>query len=302
MIAPILLFVYNRIEHTKKVIEALQQCNGASDSELYIFSDAAKEPEGKRKVEDLRAYLTTITGFKAVHVTNRPENRGLAYNIIKGVSTIINTYQKAIVLEDDIICAPNFIDYMNDALTKYEKHDDIFAISGYHPQINLGSKNGVSVYKNYRNSSWGWATWADRWNKVDWEVKGDKDFFNSKKQRKAFDRGGEDLSWMLWKQQHGMIDSWAIRFCFAQYCHKAFTVFPFKSLVANIGLDGSGRHSENTDKFSVKLSNSKEKLILPDIPEVDGQLMKAFRKKHKLSLKKKIKKVVLMDLLNGWNR
>lgn len=302
MMAPIVLFVYKRPKHTQKVIEALQQCYAAHESELFIFSDAAQKPEEEREVKALRAYLTTITGFKEVHIINRTVNRGLAHNIINGISEIINKYQRVIVLEDDIICAPNFLLFMNEALKKYEKHDDIFSISGYHPHLELLEKSEVRIYKNFRNSSWGWATWANRWNKVDWEVSDYQDFFKSKARRKAFDNGGEDLSWMLWKQVHGQLDSWAIRFCYAQYKHGAYTIFPVRSLVSNIGFDGSGRHSEITSKFSVDISKQQSIIDLPEVPEVNEQLIREYRKYYKLPFKKKVKKAFLMDLLNGWNK
>ncbi|MEK6477300.1 sugar transferase [Catalinimonas sp. 4WD22] len=302
MKAPIVLFVYNRPSHTRKVIKALQRCKGAQDSELYIFSDAAQNQEEEIKVNDLRSYLDTITGFKEVHIIKRACNCGLAYNIINGVSEVINKYQKAIVLEDDIICAPQFLWYMNEALEKYKNDKDIFSISGYHPYVDCSNQYNIAVYKNYRSSSWGWATWADRWNKVDWEVKGHKKFFGSIPQRRAFDKGGEDLSLMLWKQIHGLLDSWAIRFCYAQYKHNAYTIYPVKSLVSNIGFDGSGRHSGAGSRFSVKLNKEGTKFNLPDHPEVNQHLIKEFRKYYRLPFKKKVKKVLLMDILNGWNR
>ncbi|MDF9799671.1 hypothetical protein OKW21_004934 [Catalinimonas alkaloidigena] len=302
VMAPIILFVYKRLKHTQEVIRALQQCDGARESELYIYSDAAQKPEEEIQVNALRNYLDTIDGFKKVHITKRAQNHGLAHNIINGISEVINKYQKLIVLEDDIICAPQFLSYMNEALEKYEDKEDIFSISGYHPHVKSPGQVSASVYKNYRSSSWGWATWADRWNKVDWEVSDHKEFFKSKGKRQAFNKGGEDLSWMLWKQIHGLLDSWAIRFCYAQFKNKAYTVFPVESLVTNTGFDGSGKHSEITSKFYVQPKGDNINLNLPENPEVNIYLMKKFRKYYKLPFKKKVKKVLLMDMLNGWNR
>ena len=40
-LSPILLFVYNRPDHVRRCVEALQKNQLAADSELFIYSDAA---------------------------------------------------------------------------------------------------------------------------------------------------------------------------------------------------------------------------------------------------------------------
>ncbi|WKN32530.1 glycosyltransferase [Porifericola rhodea] len=300
--APIVLFVFKRLDHTLKVIEALKNCMEANDSILYIYSDAARTPEEKPVVEKLRSSLREIDGFKKVYLIERECNRGLAYNIIHGVSEVIKEEGKVIVLEDDIICSPYFLRYMNDCLDKYKECKDIFSISAYHPIVKNHKGTNIEVYKNPRNSSWGWGTWKDRWEKVDWEVLDFKNFIGNKRKRKEFNIGGEDLSWMLWKQMKGKLDSWSIRFTYAQYKNKAYTIYPVQSLVSNIGFDGSGSHSDVTDKYAVNLNVDSKKVSLPNKPEVCETLLSEFKTYYDLTFKKKLKKVILMDLLDGWNR
>ena len=114
--APILLFVYNRPEHTRRLISSLLQNQEAAESELFIYADQCKDIASAQSVQEVREYIHTITGFKRVNLIERTENWGLARNIIDGVTTQVNAYGRVIVLEDDLIVAPYFLRFMNDAL------------------------------------------------------------------------------------------------------------------------------------------------------------------------------------------
>ena len=118
--APILLFTYNRLSHTRRCVEALLNNSLASESELFIYSDAAKDESQQKAVEEVRQYIHTIRGFKHITITERDENWGLARSIIDGVTTQVNRYGKVIVLEDDLVVAPHFLKFMNDALETYK--------------------------------------------------------------------------------------------------------------------------------------------------------------------------------------
>ena len=63
-LAPICLFVYNRLEESKLTVAALQNNFLASESELFIFSDGPNI-DNENKVDSVRAYINTITGFKS---------------------------------------------------------------------------------------------------------------------------------------------------------------------------------------------------------------------------------------------
>lgn len=112
-LAPITLFVYNRPDHTNKTIEALKKNKFAKESELFIFSDGPKKQEDASKVKEVRKYLKTIDGFNDVFIKESEKNKGLANSIISGVTEVINKYRKVIVLEDDLITSPVFLEYMN---------------------------------------------------------------------------------------------------------------------------------------------------------------------------------------------
>ena len=87
---------------------------------LYIYSDGARSDEQKESVDEVRRYIHSINGFKEIHIIERKENWGLARNIIDGVTTRVKEYGRVIVLEDDLITAPYFLQFMNDALETYK--------------------------------------------------------------------------------------------------------------------------------------------------------------------------------------
>ena len=113
MNAPVVLFVYNRLDHTMNVIDSLSKNLGACDTDLYVFSDAAKTEKGQDKVNAVREYIHKTdwrNGFKKVTIVEAEENKGLAKSIIGGVTKILEEYGKVIVVEDDLVLSPYFLD------------------------------------------------------------------------------------------------------------------------------------------------------------------------------------------------
>jgi hypothetical protein len=277
-LAPIILFVYNRTEHTKKTVDALKLNKFASDSLLYIFADGNKNESDKMSVKAIRDYIQSITGFKEINITLRDKNIGLAESVISGVTEIINQYGKVIVLEDDIITSPYFLKFMNEALDFYKDGARIFTISGYNFPIKIPKSYQHRIYISPRPSSWGWATWKDRWEKVDWEISDYDEFVDNKERIKKFNQGGDDLSRMLKKQMSGKINSWAIRWAYAHYHSKGYCLFPVNSFAKNIGADSSGVHTKKTNKFSVNIYDKEYQDYLLHYPEMNYELLKNFQK------------------------
>ncbi len=261
--APVILFVYNRADHTKQTLEALNRNIDVSEYNLFIFSDGPK-PGAEDDVAGVRKVLSEFeehNDFQKVTIFESEKNNGLANSVIEGVSKLIAEYEKVIVLEDDLITSQDFLRYMSDALAFYEKNAEIWSIAGYSPVMKrVVKKYPHDIYMCLRAGSWGWATWKDRWEKVDWTVSDYLDFSQDKGLRRAFDKRGPGMSKMLEMQMNGLIDSWAIRWCYQQFKDNALTVNPCKSKVKNIGVDGSGTHRQIfSRKWNVELENS----ILP---------------------------------------
>lgn len=281
-LAPIVLFSYNRLDTLKKTVDSLIKNDLSDRSNLFVYSDAAKYRKDIQKVNEVRVYLKTIKGFKNVEIILSDKNKGLANSIIQGVTEIINKYNKVIVLEDDLLLAPDFLKFMNMALDKYENQPMIYSVSGFMFDVNMKKDYAYDVFFTKRHCSWGWAMWKDRWNEIDWHVKDFSDFINSAAQRKAFDEIGSDLSESLIKQMNGQINSWAIRCNYHQFKKQTYTVYPLKTKLINIGFGQEATHTrQKFNRYKATLDNeSKSTFNFPDQVFENKYLLKKFKNRY----------------------
>ncbi|MBZ4676286.1 MAG: putative glycosyltransferase, partial [Anaerophaga sp.] len=278
---PIVLFCYNRPKHLKQTIEALKKNKLSSESDLFIFSDGYKGKEDRNEVKAVREIIRNISGFRRVVLRENDRNLGLEKSIIQGITEVFTRAQACIVLEDDIETSPYFLEFMNDGLRYYEDDHEIFSISGYCPPIQIPGDFPHEAFRFPRINSWGWGTWRDRWESVDWEVKDFDRFIRDTSRIKQLEQLGQDLPVMLLKQQTGQIGSWAVRFNQTCFNGGKSNVYPIRSLVKNIGIDDSGSHMKSTRKYTVKLSGKK---ISPVPSAEDQRIAKTFRRFYKPSV------------------
>jgi hypothetical protein len=252
--APIAIFVYKRPDHTRQTIEALIHCPEFVQSPLYVFSDGAKKPEDQASIDETRAVVRSIVGEKA-NMIEAVENQGLANSIIAGVSKLLNEYDQVIVLEDDLIVSPGFLQYMNAALEVYKNEPLVMNISGYMYPIPKFAERTEAMFLPFI-SSWGWATWRRSWEYFDPQATGWEVLQADKETRSRFDLNDSfDYSDMLEKQMTGKLDSWAIRWYWSVFKNHGLTLFPPVSHVRNIGFDGSGSHGSFSARLLYKSSN-----------------------------------------------
>lgn len=300
-LAPIALFVYKRPNHTKETINALKNNIYASESELFVFSDAAKAPKDEPSVTQVREIINNISGFKKVTVIEQEKNLGLANSIISGVTRLLGEYGKVIVLEDDLITSPYFLKYMNEGLIYYEKYKNVFTVCGFSHNSRVMKKSAgypYDVYFTYRNSSYGWGTWLDRWRLADWDLSDFESFISDRKKQKEFNSSGDDLTNMLIAQVEGKIDSWSIRWTYTHFKNRALAVYPMYSYIDNIGFDGSGVHyNKPVTKYNNDLTKSNPNPVFVP-PFVDDAVLESFRKIYKYSLLKKSKRYIAKNLFN----
>jgi hypothetical protein len=285
-LSPIILFTYKRLDTLIQTIESLRNNNLATESELFIFSDAAKK-DAVDAVNEVRAYLRTITGFKKVTIFEEVTNKGLASSIIDGVTTIINKFDKAIVLEDDLLLAPNFLDFMNAALDKYIDNHEVYSVSGFIFDIVPDKGYPYDIFFTKRHCSWGWAIWKDRWNKIDWAVKDFEEFINSETNKKKFNEIGSDLTGLLKKQMRGEINSWAIRCNYDQFKRQTHTVYPLKSKVVNIGFNDDATHTKQRfNRYETTLDAiPKYTFNFPVNVSEEKKLLKQFKRRYSKTMR-----------------
>lgn len=251
MLAPIALFVYSRLDHTQQTVAALQANALAADSALYIFADAARRSELEQAVADVRRYIRTIGGFRSVTIIEREQNWGLARSIIDGVSRLCDEFGRVIVVEDDVITAPGFLRFMNEALDGYADSEPVMHVSGYMFPVKSPERLPETFF--YRvPTCWGWATWQRAWRHFNPDSVATLSRITAGGQRREFDiEGSFDYTLMLQNQSAGRIDSWAVRWYASIFLRHGLCLHPARSLTNNIGLDNSGEHCAATTLYDV---------------------------------------------------
>ena len=282
-LAPIALFVYNRPVHTKRVVESLLKNIEASDTHLFIFSDAAKDQSYNDAVENVRAYINEIMGFKSITTIPSRLNKGLARSIIDGISFVLKGSNRVIVLEDDLVVSPYFLKYMNSGLEVYKDEAQVASIHGYCYPIKRTSEETFFL----RGADcWGWATWRRAWD--NFEPDGDKLLSKLAQEgliRKFDFDGAYPYVRMLKDQIKGKNNSWAIRWHASCFIKNMMTLYPAVSLVQNIGNDNSGTHCNTSSSFNVNLSDQPILVKKIEISENQGARNRVaifFRKERNL--------------------
>lgn len=242
-LAPIAVSTYSRVNHLRRTIEALQKNSLAKESELYVFSDAPKLGD-EEKVAAVRRYLRQVQGFKSVTIFEREENDRVKNNR-GGMKEVLDIYGRIIFIEEDVVSAPGFLQFMNDALLKYEHERNVFSITGWCPKF----KGAVPLSKGStffvpRFGGWGFGIWRDRFEKIN-SISSD-DLKRLEGSQDALGRiarqMGHDVLPMIRNEAEGVTDALDIRACFHQAMTGELTIYPYPSLTRNIGLDGTGEH------------------------------------------------------------
>lgn len=274
--APIILFAFNRLDALKNTVEHLLCCDGADQSALYVFVDGPRDSkEGEReKVEKVREYVASISGFKKVDYCFEKLNKGLAQSIISGVSRVLDKHGRAIVLEDDLEVAPGFLTYMNTMLDGFDNDKRVMQISGFSTKFTIPKGYPNDVYLNRRAESWGWATWKDRWDSVDWEIAEiDQLKADSKFKREFNDIGSDMYDMLLDSVATGRI--WAVKFAYAMFRQGAFQVSPIYSLVRNEGFGTDSTNCNSYNHYKYVFNDGQREFRVPDDLQYDRAMDKS---------------------------
>ena len=265
MKAPIILFVYNRPHHTQRALQALLRNAEAAESKLYVFSDGPRTDADAEAVAAVRRTVHAVQtlpsltegvgdgsqGFAEVEIVERTGNWGLARNVIDGVTTVVNRHGRVIVVEDDLVVAPHFLQFMNDALELYADEPRVGHI---HACDFTRDATLPDTFLIKFTGSWGWATWARAWQLFNADG---ADLLRQLRQRRlthTFDFNGRyPFTRMLRRQVEGKNNSWAIRWNASLFLADVLSLNVGRSLVSNEGFDGSGTHCGTEDCYTSNL-------------------------------------------------
>ena len=250
--APVVLFAYRRPDHLRRALDSLAANPGAERTALSIYCDGAKSVIDQEAVDQVREIARGIQGstqFASVRVIERDHNIGLAASVISGVTQILEDHDSVIVMEDDLVVSPAFLEYMNQALELYVNSEEVISIHGF--MYSVPQVLPQTVFLRGADC-WGWATWRRGWEIFEPDSKKLLKELDRSPDRAYFDfNGAFPYRQMLKDQADGTIDSWAIRWYASAFLANKLTLYPGQSLVENIGQEGSGTHSESATSHEV---------------------------------------------------
>lgn len=301
-LAPIGISTYSRVNHLRQAVEALKRNRLARDSDLYLFSDAPK-PGDEEKVAAVRRYAHGIDGFRNVYVIEREKN-GRVANSRGGIESLLAKFGKVIFLEEDVVVAPGFLQFMNDALAVYENNPRIGSIAGYCPPIKIPASYDKDVFALTRLNPWGIGLWQ-RYYKMNTPISEDcyREVYGSRKRLEALERSvGQEAVEIITMDFEGKLDAGDMKSIFWQFYDDKLTVYPRKSLSDSIGQDGSGFHMGVTDKWNIHEVWDKESGFEFDLDiEVDERIRRShydfYREPNKVKLVRALRRIGVYDAI-----
>lgn len=269
-----ILFTYNRSSHTRQVLDSLRQ-NTVLPEKLFVFQDGLKENEDAEEWEKVNELIYDIDWCEKEIIVS-DYNKGLAESIVTGINYAFRENDAVIVLEDDCVTAVNFIRFMTQCFKRYEAEKKVFSVSGYSWPINL-SKAESDIYFCGRTSSWGWGTWKDRWEQYDKDYMLYNRLKSSKEGSLDLAMWGQDVEGALIGKVTGRNDVWGLFWVLKVIEQKGLCINPYRSLICNIGMDGTGVNCGITNSCDVELDSLvKESYRLPDEIEISDLVKEAF--------------------------
>ncbi len=251
--APVVLFAYRRPDHLRRALDSLAANSGADQTQVSIYCDGAKSAADREAVEQVREIARSANDsgtFASIRVIEREHNLGLANSVISGVTETLEGHDRVIVIEDDLVVSPDFLEYMNQALELYANNDEVISIHGF--MYSVPPVLPQTVFLRGADC-WGWATWRRGWDLFEPDAQKLLKELDSSPDHAQFDFDGAfPYRQMLKDQGAETIDSWAVRWYASAFLANKLTLYPGQSLVENIGQEGSGTHSQSAASHEVQ--------------------------------------------------
>ncbi len=243
---PVCLFVFKRLEPVKMIFDIFKQVR---PSKIYVFADGPREHvEGEAdQVKEVREYVQeTIDWDCEKELFFFEENKGCDKNIIEGLILFFSKEEKGIIFEDDAVPVKEFFSYCEYLLNKYEVEDKIQYIAGFNAIGDSDIIKDDYTFGKTAPLSGAFATWSDRWNNCDFEIKDwpeekKKDLLNSiffySEQKKIIIN-------CLDEEYKGVITAWDYKFDFDMYKKNRLAIVPKGNLATSYGYLAGAFHPQ----------------------------------------------------------
>ena len=248
---PVLFLVFNRLDTSTKVLEAIRN---AKPTRLYIAADGARESRAdeEQKVQEVRKYiLGNIDWDCEVKTLFREKNLGCKKAVSEAVTWFFQNEEMGIILEDDCVPSPGFFKYCENLLKRYKDDLRVWHISG----ANVRGEDLTTEYTYHFSvypGVWGWASWANRWQHYDSDLKqfNDESFI-----KKVLSSKNTIKYWtaIFHRMKAKQIDTWDFQWVFTVWLKNGYAVTPNINQISNIGFGAEATHTVDPESALSKL-------------------------------------------------
>jgi len=250
-IAPILVLAYNRPEKTRAILEKLKFF-GIRNCFVSVDGPKLNNSEDKVRVENTINIIEDLSTQMEILLNFSTTNLGCYEGVVSGIDWFFTQVPSGIILEDDLDFDFHLLVFLSEQLVKHRSNLNIGSISGFRDERFPDNGKSLQLCTCFP-SSWGWATWSDRWSYLEREI----NFFFSCKLGFALLFDGMLPTFFHWKGVQRRLkmrelDSWAYRWLFTHLVRHWKSVVPSNNLVTNVGFGSDATHTLGTSdrKFS----------------------------------------------------
>lgn len=242
----VLIIGNNRPSHLRNILNssALNQ-----HKSVFIFLDGYNTGE-----ENIQKFIETqqiardflINNLERLYIF--PSKLGCYKGVTTAIDWFFENVEEGLIFEDDLMPHPEILLIAQKALVQFRDYSNVGSISFYRAIGKDGDKKlSLSRYP----SSWGWATWKNRWDQFDHKAHENLRYRPVLLFRHGGWTGFRRWSHIITRLKNGELDSWAYRWMFTFWLKKYYTiVFPF-NLIENHGFGDDSTHTKRGSSNSL---------------------------------------------------
>ena len=263
---PVLLLVFNRPEHTRRVFEAIKN---ARPPKLLIVADGprADRPGEAAKCDEVRSICQDVDWPCEVFTNFSPTNMGCRNRVASGLTWAFEQVEEAIILEDDCLPHPSFFPFCQELLQRYRDDTNVAVISGNCFLPGGYNRTFASYFDTRYSFIWGWATWRRAFKHYDvtmskWpEVNAQGWLEDSLQEEPALVAYWRSIFNQVY---NGQIDTWDYQLTFSLWLRGMISICPSRNLVSNIGFGPEATHTtDNSPRANMPVFEASFPLVAP---------------------------------------
>ena len=199
----------------------------------------------KRLVKLTQETVAQIDWPAKIETLFRNDNLGIRKAIPDAVSWAISKYGKVVVIEDDVVVGPQFINFASTMLDVFAGEPKIGQINGYNiAPVSAITDSTMDIRFSKYTSSYAWATWDRAWSDYDDSMEWATNCTIGELQELYLSLSGA----MVWRTHFqdaasGAVDTWAYRWLATLWAKKRICVSPNRNLIEYRGFEG-GTHTK----------------------------------------------------------